>query len=196
MKFKYISILALLLSSGVSYSDTTELPLWWFAENIVTESEDIYTNNAVLANVGQAKWVTTGCYKQLEALIVPELGFTLESLVPVKPTNVDDAWYAQQLAVLNLGQLKHLSASFYQRLNELAPQWVETQMELNGVEWGSEQVYPWDSNTPVSENYAPSNLGQLKSIFALRFGYDSDGDGNADLSEYILINDDPKMEMA
>ena len=190
---KIINLLSISLScTCLSEAETISLPNWWSDRGIIDEDE--VSNNTAVANLGQAKWMTTGCYNELDAVIDAELEFSLDSIVAAKPANADAEWYETQRKVLNIGQLKHLSAPFYTRLNELAPQWVETQMELNGISWSENQIFPWDPNTPVEANYAIVNLGQLKSVFSLRFDYDSDGDGNSDLEEYILINQDPDDE--
>lgn len=189
MKYKTFGVTAsLLFSSMTSYPKP---PKWWAEKGVVKLGDDVVVNNDGVANIGQAKWFTTQCYEALGESMNPELGFALDTIVPPKPVDAGDDWYMEQNKVLNLGQLKFLSSRFYKRLNELAPQWVETQMMLNGIEWPNDKVYPWDQNTAVAENYALANVGQLKLVYSLRFDYDEDKDGNSDLQEYIFINKDP-----
>ncbi len=168
-------------------------PAWWDERNVI--DPDAPENNHAAASLGQAKWMTSQCYAELNTRLTTNngdpLGFQLESIVPILPASPDAAWYEAQKKALNLGQLKHLSSQFYAELNILAPQWVNTQMTLNGIPWTADQIYPWNQATPVEENYALANIGQLKSVFSLRFNYDSDGDDLSDLEEFIFINSDP-----
>ncbi len=163
-------------------------PAWWADRNVIDPNAP--QNNSGVASLGQAKWMTSQCYAELTPRISGGLIFALESLVPATPANPDAQWYEDQRKALNLGQLKHLSSQFYTKLNQVAPQWVSTQMGLNGIPWSSDQVYPWNPATPAAENYAVANIGQLKLVYSLRFDYDSDADGLSDLAEYIFINSD------
>lgn len=161
-------------------------PLWWTDRNVI--DPDAIENNHAVASLGQAKWMTSQCYAELDSSLADGLDFSLASIVPNPPANPDAEWYENQKKALNIGQLKHLSSKFYTQLNELAPQWVKTQMEMNGIPWEEEQIHPWNIATPVAENYALANIGQLKSVFSLKFKTDSDSDGLSDLEEYIFIN--------
>jgi len=114
--------------------------------------------------------------------------FELTDLFPSKPSAAPDAaWYEEQKKAANLGQLKHVSAPFYDHLKLVSPNWVKSQMALNATSltnWPHD--YPWDPNTPVSENFKALNIGQLKLVFSLRVQQDLDGDQIPDFQEHIL----------
>ena len=67
--------------------------------------------------------------------------------------------------VANLGQFKFLTKKIYKRLLAVG---FDTKQNLidHGIGSGYISNYPWDSSTPVSQNYKPAIIGQLKLAFS------------------------------
>ena len=176
-----ISACSLLISSVVAFSGP---PQWWFERGVIDENAQEENYSAV--NAGQAKWMATQAHAELSERLAPFGGvdFELEDVFPEVPANPDAEWYEKQKAPLNLGQLKAISKPFYDNLNRVSPGFLNFQAGINGVPWQQGQTYPWNPNTPIEENLALANIGQLKSTFAFQFGVDSDSDGIADFWEF------------
>ena len=97
-------------------------------------------------------------------------------------------WQELQHSALLVGQLKAISAPFYDVLHGVAPLWVDHesstaaelgQLQLNGTKdsGDSANYYPWTSDTGDDRNRAIATIGQLKAVFSLRFDADRDNDG-------------------
>lgn len=184
-RLSYIAA-ALTLCSLSSHAAPEDPPVWWDAVGIGADSTTSPESRAP-ANIGQVKNMAYHFHAQLEEILPGGAGFELSELFPDKPATPDQAWYDQQKAAANLGQLKHIASRFYDRLNAVAPAWVTSQMALNASELAAwPHSYPWDPSTPTSENYKALNLGQLKLVFSLRIKQDLDGDSLSDLQEHIL----------
>ena len=69
--------------------------------------------------------------------------------------------------IVLVGQLKHVSSLFYDRL----------------IEQGFVDSYPWTATTTDDNDFGPANLGQLKNLFSFDVNLDSDGDGLPDMWE-------------
>jgi hypothetical protein len=168
-------------------------PAWWTDAGVTGTS-----SNKSPANIGQVKNMAANFHMELnggftgshEYLLPGGAGIPLNEIFPDKPgPTASNQWVADQLQVANIGQLKHVASFYYERLNILAPKWVEEQMEENGIDMTSwEHPVPWDPDTPVAENNVVANLGQLKLVFSLRIREDDEAtpDQIPDLLEHIL----------
>lgn len=178
-------------------------PNWWSA---VIDSNATPQNRGV-ANIGQAKWMVSNALKALDAAS-PDLassvrsdlkGVTsIETLIDLQVPEVPPAeWGEQQKTPLLLGQLKAISAPFYNRLNDASPLWLDRestiatekgQLQLNGMKDqgpdGALNYFPWSLDQADDSNLSPAVIGQLKSVFSLRFEtLDLDQDGLYDAWE-------------
>jgi len=163
-------------------------PEWWTEAGVSGTSSP-----ASPANLGQVKHMAHKFHEELDGVLTPGemglpggAGFPLVEVFPKAPDSPSPAWLADQLRVANLGQLKHVASFYYERLNTLAPDWVVSQMDANGIASGWSHPVPWDPDTPVEDNHVIATLGQLKMVFSLRPREDSDGDLIPDLIEHIL----------
>ena len=159
-------------------------PAWWTTEDVVSGTAEDYAP----ANIGQAKWITMQAHEELAKVLPGGAGFDLYTSFDEKPASPSASWYEDQLAVLNVGQLKNLAAPFYDRLHEVAPDWLEDQMDQNDTD-GTGTHYPWTATTSDDNDYGPANLGQLKAAFCLRFheSNDTPDDGVSDLAEEVYF---------
>jgi len=179
-----------------------EGPAWWISGE-VTNSNAVQ-NNAV-ANIGQLKNIANATYTELQNLLPYGDGYAPPFDVPDSP---DQEWYTEQKKVVNLGQLKAVAQPLYDIINAISPDWVERQLNLNGLSSLGEDYhrdpntgyfYPWNPDTPVSDNYAVATIGQLKVVFSLYFYHDVDHapnsagvgspDGMPDLWEWYHIRE-------
>ena len=187
-----ITSFSILLMTLIPYAQP---PQWWADKNII--DPDKAENNNAVANIGQAKHVFQQTADTLNAILPSAESVDLSDRIPAKPAAPDAAWFKQQKTAVNLGQLKHLITPIYDRLSSIAPQWLADQMIQNGIQtWAVDQQYPWNPDTPLAQNYAVANIGQLKFLASLRFNQDKDGlsgagDGIPDLLEWYYINQNP-----
>lgn len=164
-------------------------PLWWGDLGVTNGNPK---QNKGVAQLGQVKNTANKAHYELESLLPGGVGFNVPFTIPSAP---DAAWYQTQKKALNLGQLKAVAKPFYDRLNEISPAWVETQLQANGLtnthyfEDSNGYFYPWNPATPVSENYKSAQIGQIKVVFALRFRADADSDTLNDLVELAMYGD-------
>ena len=183
------ALTGMLASSFAPLCGEPSHPAWWNARNVKSGNP---ANNKGVAIIAQLKHISTEGHAELEAVLPGGAGFALPFSPP--PSNPDTAWYQDQKKVLQLGVLKRVAKDFYDRLNAISPAWVEQQLQTNGLttlgtdyyQDANAYFYPWSSSTPVSENYKPSNLGQLKLTFCLRLGENLDGDSLVDLVEWAM----------
>ena len=179
-----------LITAGLALSGTIWLcaapPTWWTDRVGVTGT----SKPKAVATIGQLKNMAHHAHDELETEIPGGAGFALTELFPPAPNPPTQAWKDEQHKVANLGQLKYIAQPFYDRLNALAPNWVDAQMETNDPvnlatsSWTHD--YPWDPSTPKDENLKIATHGQVKLVFSLRTREDSDSDSIADLTEHIL----------
>ncbi|MFC7338313.1 hypothetical protein ACFQY0_14050 [Haloferula chungangensis] len=195
----FVSRIAIILSS---LSLSAENTLWWDTRSVI--DENAVEDNYAPANIGQAKWMATKAYEELDSVLPGEgLEFSLDDLFPAKPLKPDAAWYEDQRAPLLVGQLKAVASPFYKTLHNVDPVWLEAQLNKNQTKdiTNSGNYFPWSLVTSYDENHAIANIGQLKAVFALDFGslpvntepgvsVDSDGDGLSDKEE-AKIGTDP-----
>lgn len=184
-------------------------PVWWTAGVSQVILTDMDENNHGPATIGQAKWMARQALKLLGTIDATLAGKIRQALtqaqtdsngailpalldfdIPAGPLPPD--WRDRQHAPLLLGQLKAISAPFYQSLHAVAPLWLDHestdpaeqgQLQLNGTKDQNDATnfYPWTSATADDANHAVATIGQLKAVFALRFeSLDLDGDGLRD----------------
>jgi hypothetical protein len=184
-------------------------PAWWLDGNppILTGGVE---NNLGPATIGQAKWVVSEALRALEVedadaeaairqlLTQPQpnpenpgqsLPAIVDLTVPADPK--PQGWAEKQRAPLLVGQLKALSAPFYDVLHGLYPDWLNGQLIAAQTKDAADpdNFYPWTSEAADDQNSAIATIGQLKAVFALHFdkidGFqiDSDGDGLPDVWE-------------
>ncbi|GHB91271.1 Ig-like domain-containing protein [Cerasicoccus arenae] len=157
---------ASVLNAGPTY------PAWWLSEGVVASQpppapgeagydqatyDAWMASNYGVANLGQAKNLAHAAYDAMEAAETGSAGTTISTMVGNFSTDPDDNYVA-----LNLGQLKAIAAPFYERMHAVG--FLVTLTDGTVITSGDE--YPWNPTTPVSENYALANLGQLKHVFS------------------------------
>lgn len=166
-------------------------PSWWADESFPVIDSNSETNNHGVANIGQAKWMTKNALRALREK-VPTVADAVEAeLVGVGkpiaswdvPVSAEDK--QKQRAPLLIGQLKAIAAPFYNHLHVFDAVWLENELTLNGTA-NPGTYYPWTPQSEDDENKAVVVIGQLKSVFSLRFeslDVDSDDDGMSDAWE-------------
>lgn len=170
-------------------------PGWWSSSSNPVVDPNATTSgvdqNYAPANLGQLKFIAKQAKLHLDANLNGGSGSAINSLVSgftpqqgVSYTQAElDALRAANYAPINLGQLKAVAKPFYDRLGAVG---YDTKANLiaHGYPATWAYVYPWDPATPVAENYAPANIGQLKMAFSFSLtGFDSDQDGLPDAWE-------------
>ncbi|MEO7339861.1 MAG: hypothetical protein ABI073_03210 [Luteolibacter sp.] len=139
------------------------------------------------ANIGQAKFMVKRALERLGSAD-PELSLEISQLLlqpqpnpaggsfPAvldfsTPQPVPSGWVEKQQAPLLLGQLKAISAPFYQRLHAWFPEWLAAELTLNQTkDLGDPSCfYPWSSTVTDDANRSIATIGQLKAVFSLRF---------------------------
>jgi hypothetical protein len=193
--FRHLSHLLLsgfLLASA--WADTTPTyPDWWLDQGVVdsqppASGENGYDAwmdaNYAPANLGQAKNLVEAAYLEMEADQTGSGGTDLKAMVAA--FSMDPAC---NYVPLNLGQLKALSKKVYDALHSAGFTITLTDGTVIPA-----RSYPWNGLTPVEQNYAPANLGQLKHVFSFDLvgwspGADTDGDGLFDTLESSIGSD-------
>lgn len=172
-------------------------PGWWSGtETRILEEEGDEANYAP-ANLGQLKYVAKQAQKHLDAALVDGAGTEISSFVANFTPKAGVTYTSQELeeiisanyAPVNLGQVKAVAKPFYDRLL-LAGYDTKANLIARGYPSTWAYDYPWDPTTPVSENYAPANLGQLKMVFSFDLtDFDTDQDGLPDWWEMEYFSD-------
>lgn len=166
-------VIGCLVSSG-QFGNATPPPAWWSAGTPPVIDPAATANNHGVANIGQAKWMAKKALDALRAVDIIAANLVEADLVgPGKiiaswDAPVDAAGQAAQRAPLLVGQLKALSAPFYDRLHTFNEVWLAGQRTLNETSVPSTH-YPWTAATTDDANKAVANIGQLKAVFSLRF---------------------------
>jgi hypothetical protein len=173
-------------------------PIWWASGNPPVLDPSAASNNKGPANIGQAKWMAKNALDALR-VVSPATAEAVENeLVVMDPNAIPPetkpikSWaapatpeeQAAQRAPLLIGQLKAISAPFYAHLNTLNPTWLENERILNQTAVPGSH-FPWTDETTDDSNKSVATIGQLKSVFSLRFESlsvvgDEDGDGVTD----------------
>jgi hypothetical protein len=182
------SLAAILLFAGTAAAQY--VPTWWWEGSNPILVQGKPSNNFAIANVGQLKWVATQAANHLNAKLPGGAQSTVNNLVATLTPVIGGSYTPQQLAdlraanykPLNLGQLKFVALPFYQRLRNVGYS-TNANLKANGYSplWTGDD--PWGS-VPVSENYKPVTIGQLKLVFSFDI-VDSDGNGILDYQEGI-----------
>jgi hypothetical protein len=167
-------------------------PDWWSNGNPPVIDPNAAVENRGVANIGQAKNMAKEALTALRA-VQPDTANAIEQELvgSGKPLASWDApsteeQRLQQYQPLLIGQLKAISAPFYAKLHEVAPEWLEQQLAENQTKdaSNSQNYFPWTSDASDDANKSPATIGQLKAVFSLRFEnlivLDSDGDALPD----------------
>lgn len=203
-----------LLGCGIFISQTSSItngqeasnPAWWNdgTPPLISEGAE---NNSAICSVGQAKWMVSEALRGLTSALpglAAEVRTDLDGRAEDKsdrivdlsvPDPKNEEWIEQQKAALTIGQLKALADPFYRKINAVNSAWLTNQRVTNQTNH-TNSIFPWTSETDDDANSAIATIGQLKSVFALRFStldtsggepteLDSDGDGLPDEWEMI-----------
>lgn len=170
-------------------------PVWWSTGPEPVIDPSATENNMAVVNIGQAKWMVKSALKALRAknpVIAGQVEADLVEILDLSvPPSPDGSWLEKQRAPLLIGQLKAISAPFYDRLHAADPAWLTLERQTNGT-LNTGTHLPWSLTTADDANKAVANVGQLKAVFAIRFetftvipgaSDDTDGDGMPDLWE-------------
>lgn len=163
-------------------------PVWW--PNNGTQ-QDAALNYAP-ANLGQLKNMAKKAKLHMDATLVGGAGFAVDSLVagfgPDDGISFSAAEIAENYAPANIGQIKAVAKPFYDRLKAAGFN-PNAHLRSHGLGTGWPYDYPWTPSTPVASNYAPANLGQLKSVFNFDLSsFDTDQDGVSDAWRSEFLN--------
>jgi hypothetical protein len=170
------SALALALSSIVAQAAP---PTWWSTSPAIVSGTP---NHKGPASIGQAKNFARKAIDRL-ALVNPTVAASIEAqltqpqgaLAPILsftvPASPTAAWQRSQKAPLQIGQLKAITAPFYNALNTLNATWLTSQRSQNGTQDAANaaNIYPWTAVTTDDANKNIATTGQLKAAFSLRF---------------------------
>ncbi|GAA5125998.1 Ig-like domain-containing protein [Luteolibacter yonseiensis] len=145
-------------------------PAWWTRTADETAFIDPAASHSINenyapANLGQLKNVAHKAKKYLDLYVPGGAGTEVNTLVQGFTSSISETTLMANLAPVNLGQVKAVAKPFYDRL--MAAGYKTKQNLINrGYPSGWSSDYPWLATTPLSENYAPANLGQLKAVFS------------------------------
>jgi len=172
-------------------------PEWWSAGSPPVITGGAPENHGV-ANQGQAKYMA----RQALAALRAKDPYTAEDveIALIGPGKPIFSWNAPatpqessfQYSPLLVGQLKAISAPFYQKLYRLWPVWLDGQLTENHTKdsTSSSNYFPWTATTGDDVNHGVATIGQLKAVFSLRFETiglldkgDFDGDGIPNFEE-------------
>ncbi len=179
-------VLFLALTVAVK-ADRPDPPAWWTDS---TNSTAIIASGATpdhyaLANLGQLKNAAAKAraYLNLKLVNLGGAGADIDAIVNAF-TLTTDANYSP----INLGQTKYVAKRFYDRLIQIGFDTkanLQARIYYSGGPTGTWLYdYPWNPGASTSDNYEPTNLGQLKMTFAFDLGVnaisDTDSDGLPD----------------
>lgn len=177
-------------------------PAWWSdSQTQILDTANPTQDNYAPANLGQLKHVAKQAKAHLDATLPGGAGNAIDILVTGFGGNLTTEQRDANYAPINLGQLKSVAKPFYDRLLSVG---YDTRANLIAhgypATWGFD--YPWNPATPVEENYAPANLGQLKIAFSFDAStlvppVDTDGDGISDaweLEYFGNLSTDPNAD--
>lgn len=216
-----LHLLILAACLGLVVTVSGDPPEWWSQVDAqgfrVIDPNITDSNPKGPANIGQAKHMAK---RALDALrpILPAVTSQIEAELvgPEKPIPnwdppEDQSGRDKNHAPLLIGQLKAISAPFYDALNTAAPLWLDNeseiqaekgQLQLNGTKDPDpnhpEHYYPWTFAETDDQNKAIATIGQLKAVFSLRFERDSDSSGFSDLLEinyFVQTGIDPNGDI-
>lgn len=182
-------------------------PDWWSNGSppvLNSTLASIPNKNHGLANIGQAKWMVSEALRALNAAapqvasaVRGDLGGIIDLEIP-NPKTAE--WQEKQKVPLLLGQLKAIAAPFYRRIHDANPGWLANERTVNNMP-DTGTFYPWTTTINDDSNFSPATIGQLKSVFSLRFNSlpgggngndDNDGDGLTN-SQELALGTNPNM---
>lgn len=169
-------------------------PSWWFdAANPIIVSGAPVQNFAVV-NTGQLKWMATRAKAHLDSTVPGGAGSAINSLVVSFKPQAGVTYLPSELAAIrrdnyapvNLGQVKAVAQLFYARLHDGVSYDTNRGLKANGYSPTWTSNYPWETAplSPLSQNYVPVTIGQLKLIFSFDI-VDSNHNGVLDYTEGI-----------
>lgn len=195
------------MASAAAYDPVVDDPAWW-----TDPATGIYEGGAAPTSgydhqspvtIGQLKYVAAQAQAVLDQELAPigGAGADIDTLLSSFSTGEPENY-----APVNVGQLKAVSANFFDRFEAIgfdpADAGWPTSLVLMDTSPGvtdNSPNYPWlDDQTP--ENYSPANIGQLKHLFSWDITtfaagdlsqIDTDGDGLPDWWELQIIDADP-----
>ena len=128
-------------------------------------------NDYAAVNQGQAKWMAVQAAAELDRLLPGGMGSSISNMIAGFTSGTNDL-------PLNLGQMKHLAAPFYDR--------IRAEGFTNALPPGLVGVYPWTDAPSDDNDFAIANIGQLKRVFSfdLELCFDADNDGLSDGMEH------------
>jgi hypothetical protein len=152
-------------------------PGWWYDAQTGIFAGGAHDNDHYEpVNVGQLKHVATQAKKHLD-ILSGGAGTAISNLV----NSFTSGPNPEHFAPLNVGQLKNVVKLFYDRLQSAGYNTRESLILMGyPLSWPTDNPYPWDTQAPSSEHYAPVNIGQLKLVFSFDLQRDSNGDGLTD----------------
>jgi hypothetical protein len=123
-------------------SDPTQrsAPDWWTTHSAI--DTNVLSNDFAVVNQGQLKWMATCAAAEMGSVLPIGVGSNVLNFV----TNFSAA---TNFSAVNMGQLIHVGAMFYDRLMQV----------------GQADTYPWNT-TQNTNNWAAVNAGQLKQVFS------------------------------
>lgn len=173
--FDLKSVATLGLMFALGGSALAQQPAWWaWPEASVTNGQP--TDHRGPANLGQAKNMVRAALAAVK-IKRPDLAAEIEAEVvgagkpipslspPATPQQVE-----MNYAPLAIGQLKAISAPFYEVFHDNASGWLESELVNAGTKDAADAAnyFPWTSNNSDDNNRGIANQGQLKAVFALR----------------------------
>lgn len=166
--FTFSVIAGGILTAGLLLAQT--YPQWWLQRDVVPvqappvfgkagHDPDTYdewvADNYAAANLGQAKNLFTAAMNEMEAASAGSVGVTIPAMFSAFSYLPEDNYVP-----LTIGQLKALSAPFYDVMHE-----ADFTVTLAGDTVVPDDTYPWTQDE-TTENLAIANLGQLKHVFS------------------------------
>ncbi|MEI8197460.1 MAG: hypothetical protein WCI73_16310, partial [Phycisphaerae bacterium] len=147
---------ALLLALTLSPVIAANYPGWWANRGVVDVHAAITSDYAVCTS-GQLKWMALQAMYELDATLPGGAGSTVSNMVNAWLSNTANA---EDYSAINAGQLKSVSAPFYDRLKACHwPCLLPDGMTTN-------QDYPWSGSISAAQDYSMANNGQVKYVFS------------------------------
>jgi hypothetical protein len=126
-------------------------PSWWASRSVLSGQPDDYA----AANIGQLKYVAAKAAEEFNAILAGGAGADIQGVITAWQSDAGAGVVRDDYAALNVGQLKTITALFYNRL---------AQYGYAGAPLAGGNRYPWTGYNP--DDYAMVNLGQLKYVFS------------------------------
>jgi|GEM_PF-5040968 len=165
MRRRLATLTGFLCLIGLAATVRASDPAWWTnsTTQVIDPNADHSTSaNYAPANIGQLKNFAAQARNYLDWNFAGGAGDEIETMVNGFSTDP-----SVNYAPANIGQLKAVARPLYDRLIALGYNTTQN-LKDHGYPSSWTSAYPWDTNhlVPTSENYAPANIGQLKSVFS------------------------------